>query len=138
ILPIEVVIGIFFALIALMFVGLGQKMGRAFNALPDRVGAYSVNILGSLVGIAAFGLASYLRTPPVVWFGLGLAGVFALDRRLTFLKLLGLIGVPALLVLMERPENPEARTIWSPYYKVQYEDRSTDVTQLIHVNNITH
>ncbi len=29
--------GVFFVLIALMFVGLGQVMGRAFNAIPNRV-----------------------------------------------------------------------------------------------------
>ena len=68
-MPIEVVAGLFFVLIALMFVGLGQVMGRLFNAIPDRVSAYTVNILGSLAGITAFGLASYFRTPPVVWFG---------------------------------------------------------------------
>src|SRR3954453_22893585 len=32
--PIEVVAGLFYALIALMFVGLGQVMGRSFNAIP--------------------------------------------------------------------------------------------------------
>ena len=37
--------------------------------MPNRVAAYTVNIAGSLAGIAAFALASYLRTPPLVWFG---------------------------------------------------------------------
>ena len=54
IIPIELISGIFFALIALMFVGLGQVLGRAFNAIPNRVASYTINILGSLVGIVAF------------------------------------------------------------------------------------
>ena len=58
VIPIEAVAGAFFVLIALMFVGLGQVMGRAFDAIPDRVAAYTIDILGSLAGIAAFGAAS--------------------------------------------------------------------------------
>ena len=60
--------GVFFALIALAFVGLGQVMGRAFDAIPDRVVAYTVDVCGSLTGIAAFAAMSYLQLPPTVWF----------------------------------------------------------------------
>src|SRR5271167_45906 len=67
IVPVEVVAGLFFSLIAVVFVGLGQVMGRAFDQSPDRLLGYISNIGGSLAGIAAFALASYLRTPPVVW-----------------------------------------------------------------------
>ena len=35
-----------------MFVGLGQVLGRAFDAYPNRVMGYTLNIGGSLVGIA--------------------------------------------------------------------------------------
>ena len=68
VMPIEVVASVFFAMIALIFVGLGQMMGRAFNPVSNPVLAYSINVLGSLVGIVAFGAASYLRTSPVTWF----------------------------------------------------------------------
>src|SRR5947209_2430596 len=47
VIPIEVIAGTFFVLIALMFIGLGQVMGRAFDALPNRVMAYTTNVLGS-------------------------------------------------------------------------------------------
>ena len=56
--------GVFFVLIALTFVGLGQVMGRAFDAIPNRVAAYTVDMLGSLTGIAAFAAMSYLQLPP--------------------------------------------------------------------------
>ena len=39
--PMEAVAGTFFVLISVMFIGLGQHMGRAFDAIPDRVWAYS-------------------------------------------------------------------------------------------------
>ena len=51
VMPIEVLAGYFFALIALIFVGLGQEMGRRFAAIENRLLAYSVDILGSLAGI---------------------------------------------------------------------------------------
>ena len=51
--PIEFVAGFFFILIALMFVGLGQVLGRAFDAFENRVAGYSLNIGGSLAGILA-------------------------------------------------------------------------------------
>src|SRR3954447_19341504 len=37
VVPIEAMAGTFFVLIALTFVGLGQVMGRAFDAIPNRV-----------------------------------------------------------------------------------------------------
>jgi hypothetical protein len=48
VVPIESIAALFFVLIALMFVGLGQVLGRAFDAHPNRVIAYSLNIGGSL------------------------------------------------------------------------------------------
>src|SRR6266849_1356199 len=68
VVPLELLAAVFFVLIALVFVGLGQVMGRAFDAARDRLRAYISNILGSLAGIAVFALASYLWTTPLVWF----------------------------------------------------------------------
>ena len=34
--PLEIVLGVFFVLIALVMVGPGQEMGRAFNRVPHR------------------------------------------------------------------------------------------------------
>ena len=48
IIPIEAVAGLFYVLIALMFMGLGQVMGRAFNAIPNHIAAYTMNIIGKL------------------------------------------------------------------------------------------
>src|SRR5689334_2592289 len=39
--PIELIAAVFFVLIALMFVGLGQVLGRCFDAYPNRVVGYS-------------------------------------------------------------------------------------------------
>ena len=65
-IPIDAIAGTFFVLVALMFVGLGQQLGRAFDAYPDRIKGYALNIGGSIAGIVAFSLASFAHTPPVV------------------------------------------------------------------------
>src|SRR5262249_47716579 len=88
VIPLEAIAGLFFALIALTFVGLGQAMGRAFDAIPDRVRAYTINVTGSMVGIAAFGAASYLRTGPLVWFAVSLGLCLVLLRRRSIVQLL--------------------------------------------------
>jgi SAM-dependent methyltransferase len=96
--PIEVIGGFFFLLIALVFVGPGQELGRALARVPNRVQAYTVNILGSIVGIAFFAVLSYLQCSPMVWFipvVLGLAYLLlAGPDRLTWPQ-----AIPQLLLL---------------------------------------
>jgi SAM-dependent methyltransferase len=75
-IPIEAVLGVFFVLIALALVGPGQELGRALTRVPNRVQAYTVNILGSLAGIVLFAAFARLRLGPFWWFlpvALGLA-----------------------------------------------------------------
>ncbi|MGC8638289.1 MAG: hypothetical protein ACP5XB_00245 [Isosphaeraceae bacterium] len=134
VVPIEVIAGIFFTLIALIFVGIGQSLGRAFDALPDRVGAYTINITGSLAGILAFAAASYLRAPPLVWFGVTSGLVLVLLRRRTITQLFALVTVLLILGASAYVEEGSKRTIWSPYSKVQYDPAQ----RMINVNNIGH
>jgi hypothetical protein len=123
VVPIEAVAAVFFALIVLTFLGLGQVMGRAFDAVPNRVVAYSVDILGSLTGIVAFGLMSLFRTPPVLWFAITAALVLRFLPRRSWaqatcaLALVGGIGVLSYL------EGLRRITIWSPYYKIYYDPK---------------
>src|SRR3954471_22110955 len=134
VIPIWAVAGAFFALIALTFVGLGQVMGRAFGAIPNRVAAYSVDVLGSLTGIATFAAMSWFQLPPSVWFAPALLLIlyFAGWRRPVQLAAAGenmlrvIIASHGLLV--------HGRPQWSPYYKVSYEP----LLHLISTNNIGH
>lgn len=140
VIPIEAVAGVFYALVALVFVGLGQAMGRRFNALPDRVLAYTTDIFGSLTGIAAFGLASWFRLPPVVWFAVSLGPILLFARRFRAMQALALSLLLGLLVYsdMVAPSDVDPgsthEVTWSPYYKVQYNPRKG----MILVNNMPH
>jgi SAM-dependent methyltransferase len=135
IVPIEIIAGVFFALIALVFVGPGQALGRALGAIPDRLTAYAINIAGSLAGILAFSLASYACTPPALWFAVALIPLLGFLKRLVWLQVLGALAV---LILVGREPAPafedEERVFWSPYYKVVYQPESGRIA----TNNIGH
>ncbi|HEV3164929.1 MAG TPA: hypothetical protein VGZ22_12945 [Isosphaeraceae bacterium] len=134
VVPIEAVAGVFFTLIALVFVGLGQVLGRAFAALPGRVEAYTINVLGSLFGIGAFAAVSYLRTGPIVWFGVSAILVFWFLRRWTMPQVLCAISLMVVLGITAEADRQGDLTVWSPYSKVQYDP----IRKILDVNNIGH
>jgi spermine/spermidine synthase len=135
IVPIEVIAGAFYLLIAMMFLGLGQEMGRAFNATTNRVAAYTSNIGGSLAGIGAFALASHFHTTPLLWFGLSLGvGLYFVKSRRSF-QTAALAGVIVFLAWTSSYERQHGlQPLWSPYYKILYEPRLGS----INTNNIGH
>lgn len=138
VVPIEVICGYFFLLIALVMVGPGQELGRALARLPNRLEAYTIDILGSIVGIAAFAACSFLELPPTWWFVVVLLGLVRFlmpeDRR----RGLALMIAPALVLVLSiapagtRAEGP--RQLWSPYYRIDYHPGN----RLINVNLIGH
>ena len=67
-IPVEILCGFFFIVIALAFVGPGQELGRGLKKWPSRVQAYTLNIVGSILGIALFAACSWLEIPAYCWF----------------------------------------------------------------------
>jgi len=57
-----------FASVAALFVVVAHRMGRELSGRPP-LRAYVINLLGSLTGVAAFALVSWLELPPSLWFG---------------------------------------------------------------------
>jgi spermidine synthase len=143
VIPVELVAVVFFTLVALVFVGMGQVMGRAFNSATDRLKAYTVNISGSLAGIAVFSAASYLRTTPLAWFAIALAiWLYFLKRWsavqifsvLAAIILAGFTAYNATLFSAYEKNRDYWVTYWSPYYKIQYNPRDLSIL----TNNIGH
>jgi SAM-dependent methyltransferase len=134
VIPLEVVGGVFYTLTALVFVGLGQVLGRAFNALPNRIGAYAMNLLGSLAGIGGFALMSYFGGTPLLWFGLSLLICLFFVRRFRFLQTLAALGLLGLIVWNTHGGSGHTKILWSPYYKIQYEPSTGSIS----TNNISH
>jgi spermidine synthase len=107
-----------FAVIATSFIPFGQLVGWYLENSPKGVATYSVNVLASLAGIAAFTLLSFLHQPPWVWFlGAGFLSllVFWKDTRarkalaITFLICVALLAIP---------DHRHETTYWSPYQKL--------------------
>jgi SAM-dependent methyltransferase len=139
VIPIELIAGISFVLIALLFVGLGQVMGRRFAAIPNRVAAYTLDILGSLTGIAAFAASSYFQLPALCWFAasLLLSFVFVTGTRWRWLHLLATCGALGVVAIIDWPQVPPGQRVehrWSPYYLVSYRWP----LNWIYANNIHH
>jgi len=144
VVPLELLAAVFFILIAFVFVGLGQVMGRAFNEAQDRLRAYISNIIGSLAGIAVFALASYLWTTPIVWFAVVVVIWLYFLKRRTLVQLycslaaLIIMGFVSYNVTVRSPyQTADPRyhnVIWSPYYKIVY----TPQLKSINTNNIAH
>jgi len=149
-IPVEALNGFFFLVLALALVGLGQEMGRAFNRVPNRVQAYSFNILGSLVGIALFAACSWWQLPPVWWFlpvaigtGYFLAVHLSLRGPTVRWILGGILLVPLAAILWLAsvtsgnyiiPGFTSGYHLWSPYYRIDYDRTLRSIT----VNLISH
>jgi spermidine synthase len=139
IIPIELVAGIFFALVSLMFFGLGQVLGRAFDAIPNRIVSYTINVLGSLAGILAFGLVSYFRCSPIVWFAISVGLILYFIRPLSITQLTCQIVLLSLIGFVSYNEPRRTQHIgrqyfWSPYYKILYNPTSKSII----TNSIGH
>lgn len=66
-LPLWISLPVLFGSAALLFACIAQETARCFRKYPPLT-AYSIDIGGSLAGIAFFTLHSQLRLPPIAWF----------------------------------------------------------------------
>lgn len=149
-IPVEVLCGFFFLIIALAFVGPGQELGRALKRWPNRVQAYTLNIGGSIAGIVLFAACSWLELSPFWWFLLIAAGLgyfsFILPGRRLPGRPLSRASVTALLLVLvvclaafvpahyDSQSQHETQQFWSPYYRIDFKkaDLSLSVNLIYH------
>ncbi len=137
--PAWLALPIIFVVVAAVLAGPAEAVGRCFAVLPNLV-AYRWDLVGSIIGIAAFTLLSFLRAPSVAW---GIVATLTLTvlatgvRRRVVSALAGACMVAALLI-----ETLAPGVSWSPYYKVVGEEvgRAEDggLMYEITVNGIPH
>lgn len=149
-IPVEVICGFFFLIIALAFIGPGQELGRGLKRWPNRLQAYTLNIAGSLAGIVIFAACSWLEVRAFWWFllvalGLGyfyfISPVQRFPKRLTawsVLTAVSLLFVVSLAAYVpvhnDYPGQAKAQQFWSPYYRIDFkqEDLSLSVNLIYH------
>jgi Spermine/spermidine synthase domain len=104
-----------FILVVATFTALTSKMGEALNRQMPLLG-YSINILGSLLGILGFSIASYIESTPLVWlvFVYLLLVYFYWGRPELKLALFYFIGSAAIVGRVSFATS----AFWSPYYQI--------------------
>jgi hypothetical protein len=113
-LPQPLSLTIVFLLVVPVMAGLGQAVARIFVRFPP-LNAYRLDILGSIAGIVAFSVLSFLNQPPAVWGAVAGVGVVALLLpRARWWQFAAVAGVIVLLVL----ESLAPGQLWSPYNKL--------------------
>ncbi len=132
-----VVLALFLWLLVMVMIPLGQSVGACLDEAANPVTAYSVNLLGSLAGIWAFTLISFLWLPPGFWFATAFLVLLMLtgkSRRTMAIASAVVLAGTALLLWRAEPESG-IRTYWSPYQKLIVQPVG-DAEYQLHVNNV--
>ncbi len=110
-----------------VFLVLGQMLGIFFKKTSP-LKAYFLEIGGSVLGIALFGILSFNNFPPSLWFLTGFILLFMIVQPNVKIYLISAILCVFTLLAGSKFEQ---NYIWSPYYKIQllkmneYRDNST-------------
>ncbi len=124
-----------FATCALFFVPLGALVGEEFDRFRPLV-AYSLNVGGSLAGILAFALVSFIGTPPWIWFAVGFAVlVLSSIHRPSYAIAVAAVATVAVVGLVVERERENER--WSPYYRIDWYEVG-EGHSVINVNGSLH
>jgi len=94
-----------------LFFGIGELIRERLKPFPP-LRAYSIDLLGSISGVALFTLFSFLGLSPLWWFVVGFA-VFFLVVRPRFSTVL--LAIAALIAVAIGTHG----TYWSPYYRIE-------------------
>jgi Spermine/spermidine synthase domain len=117
-LPIWVMLPAIFVAAAGIMAMIADGVARTFSTF-EPLDAYQLDILGSIAGIGAFSLLSFLGTPPIAWGAVVIVSFIALMPRPTLVRsVLNGVAIVALVVSLGI-ESASPHTSWSPYYKVR-------------------
>ena len=145
---------ILFVAMAALLATAAQRMAREMAALPPLRG-YTLNVAGSLAGVAAFAVISWLELPPAVWFAVAFAiavlllitpepakdysvpdGVASVAPRRPAPRAAVVVDIALLVVALVLVQLMARGALWSPYYKITVGQEGADT--VVEVNNIFH
>jgi hypothetical protein len=112
---------------------IGEGVARTFRQFPP-LDAYRLDILGSLAGIIAFSVLSFLGAPPFAWgVVVALTLVLLAEQRSRVWQL----PVLAIMLVLLGIESLVPTDSWSPYYKIRLITQPSGAVTLL-VNGIPH
>ena len=145
---------VLFVAVAALLATAAQRMAREMAALPP-LRSYTINIAGSLAGVAAFAAISWLELSPTFWFGIAFAaaipllltaepvkaytvpeGVAMPPARRVSLRPMAILDLALLVVAIVLVHTMARGALWSPYYKITVAQNGPDT--VVEVNNIFH
>jgi hypothetical protein len=131
--PTWITLPVVFLAVAAVMAMIGEGVARTFIRFRP-LDAYRLDIAGSITGIVAFSLLSFLDAKPVVW-----ALIVALVMLLVYGRRAGLIQIVAVVavVMLLWSESLSSSDIWSPYYRISVQESSPG-RYAINVNGIPH
>jgi Spermine/spermidine synthase domain len=107
-----------FALVSFIFVPVGQLVGWYLEKSEKGIAGYTVNILGSLVGVILYTILCFFYQPPAVWLlAAGLMLVFFLWRVSSLRYAVGAVFLICCGFAALGP-GPGRTVYWSPYQKL--------------------
>jgi SAM-dependent methyltransferase len=132
---------VLFVIVAALFAAAAQRVGREMAVLPPLRG-YTANILGSLAGVAAFALVSWLELPPDAWFAVAFVSALPLiaaqdpatHRRPAVVSVV--VSILFFAVSLGLIHKMGRGALWSPYYKITVSQQGEDA--VVEVNNVFH
>lgn len=127
--PVELLGGLFVGLVLTCvvmvlifepFVPIGRLLGRLMDDHPAPIVAYSLNVVGSLLGIWVFVLLSRWSLPPEVWFLVLMAMTAPFFAARGSKRVLAGVCLSAVTVLVavQRLGDGAVENVWSPYQKL--------------------
>jgi spermidine synthase len=126
------VVAAFLMLVSIAMIPLGRWVGYYLESSADSIGAYSMNLAGSLVGIWLLAFLAFLWLSPTYWFAVAFVLIMLgvpFSWRSSLLAAAMLVVAVAALWPHRGPS-----VAWSPYQKLSLTDAGNQQYQ-IDVNN---
>jgi len=121
-----------FVLIVMIFIPIGQKIGKLMSEFVPLHG-YSMNIFGSLLGVIGFGILAVFFAPAYIWFlVVGAIVIFVTYKKKGFI-----INSLLMLMIVVVIGFTENNILWSPYYAIQLQE-TADKGCAIYINQLFH
>jgi hypothetical protein len=119
VIVLYLLLSVIFLLTALTLLPIGQLCGRLMERRSN-LRAYGLNLLGSVLGVLVMLAASWLWTPPLVWFALCFLGIlmFHLRRPSSLIAGIG-FSLICTIALAWWPIDRLWNRIYSPYQLIE-------------------
>ncbi len=113
-------VALFFVIMAAM-VPMGQALAQIFDRSKNRILDYSINIIGSILGVWFFAIISFATLKPFTWYLTAMAIILAVwswsrAKTIMIATLIAIVGIS----FTHAETRARGMEIWSPYQKINF------------------